>query len=432
MGGRSARKAADASARAQIEAAQIAAEEARFRPVGITSRFGQSQFGFDDAGRLSSAGYQLSPELVALQSRLLGVAPESLEAALAAGGETAPVRQAATGLFGLGQQFLPTSAQAGASPEAQAYAAQLRQYGQQFLPDQLSREASPEAMAQAQGLFNLQQQVTPTSYDPNAAAQSYFNEAQMMLDPARQRQEQRLGASVFGRGRAGLNISGQGQPELFALGQAREEQNMALAAQARERARQELQQDIGFGTGLGMQGLATQQQAQELARQRGFQDVGFGLDLAGRGLGAAESATDLARQRLSQDIGLGTGLFGTGMGLLGQIPAYQTAALGPFQSQLGLAQTLEQLGQQPLDIGAQLGGRTATAGAQAGEALLAGGLGAAQTRLAGQQSALGMQYGAYGDILEQLRRNPGMFGGGGSTTQQNPYYTGTSSGYGVF
>jgi hypothetical protein len=358
LGGREARKGAEASANAQLEAARIAAEEARFRPVGITTRFGQSQFGFDEAGRLSSAGYTLDPQLVALQSRLLGVTPEALETALAASGETAPVRQAATGLFGLGQQFLPTD---------------------------ISRQASPEAMAQAQRLYGLAGQVTPTAYDPTAAAQSYYNEAQMMLDPSRQRQEQRLGASVFGRGRAGLNISGVGQPELFALAQAREEQNAQLAAQARERARQELQQDIGFGTQLGMQGLSTQQQAEQLARAR-----------------------------LAEDLQIGTGLFGTGMGLLGQIPAYETAALGPFQTQLGLAQTIEQLGQQPLDIGAQLGGRAAsrTAGGQAGQALLSGGLGAAQTRLGGQQLALGTQYGAFRDVLGQLNR-PGLFGGGG-------------------
>jgi hypothetical protein len=354
--GKSAERAAGAAADAQTQSAEIAAEEARFRPVGITTRFGQSQFGFDDAGRLSSAGYTLDPELVKLQSRLLGVTPEALEAALGAGAETAPVREAATGLFGLGQQFLPTD---------------------------ISRQASPEAMAQAQRLYGLAGQVTPTAYDPTAAAQSYYNEAQMMLDPSRQRQEQRLGASVFGRGRAGLNISGQGQPELFALGQAREEQNMALAAQARERARQELQQDIGFGTQLGLTGLQTQQ-----------------------------TGEDIARGRLAEDLQLGTGLFGTGMGLLSQIPAYETAALGPFQTQLGLAQTIEQLGQQPLDIGAQLGGRAATAGGQAGQALLSGGLGAAQTRLGGQQVALGAQYGAYRDVLGQLNRPGGLFGGG--------------------
>ena len=353
MASRGAQKAAQTSADAQIQAAQIAAEEARFRPVGITTRFGQSQFGFDEAGRLKEAGYTLSPELAALQSRLLGVTPEALETALAASGEVAPVRQAATGLFGLGQQFLPTD---------------------------ISRQASPEAMAQAQRLYGLAGQVTPTAYDPRAAAESYYQESQALLDPSRQRQEQRLGASVFGRGRAGLNISGQGQPELFALGQAREEQNMALAAQARERARQELQQDIGLGSQLGLAGLQTQQQAE-----------------------------NLARARLAEDIGLGTGLFGTGMGLLGQIPSYQTAALGPLQSQLGLASTIEQLGQQPLDIGAQLGGRTATAGANVGQALLTGGLGAAQTRLGGQQAALGMQYGAFRDVLGQLNR-PGLFG----------------------
>ncbi len=376
LAGREARKGAQAAADAQLQAAQIAAEESRFRPVGITTRFGQSRFGFDNEGRLNAAGYELSPELAALQSRLLGVTPEALEAALGAGAEVAPVRDAATGLFGLGQQFLPTD---------------------------ISRQASPEAMAQAQRLYGLAGQVTPTAYDPTAAAQSYYNEAQAMLDPSRQRQEQRLGASVFGRGRAGLNISGQGQPELFALAQAREEQNMALAAQARERARQELQQDIGFGTGLGMQGLSTQQQAEQLARAR-----------------------------LAEDIGLGTGLFGTGMGLLGQIPAYETAALGPLQSQLGLASTIEQLGQQPLDIGAQLGGRTATAGAQAGQALLSGGLGAAQTQLQGQQAALGMQYGAFRDVLGQLQR-PGMFGSaqaafGGTRLGQSGFGTGLAYG----
>jgi hypothetical protein len=363
--GRSAERAAGAAADAQIEASRIAAEEARFRPVGITTRFGQSTFGFDEEGRLKEAGYTLSPELRAMQERFLGVAPGTLETALGAGAEVAPVRQAATGLFDLGGQFLPTD---------------------------ISRQASPEAMAQAQRLYGLAGQVTPTDYDPTAAAQSYYNEAQMMLDPSRQRQEQRLGASVFGRGRAGLNISGQGQPELFALGQAREEQNMALAAQARERARQELQQDIGFGTQLGMQGLSTQQQAEQLARAR-----------------------------LAEDLQIGTGLFGTGMGLLSQIPAYETAALGPFQTQLGLAQTIEELGQQPLDIGAQLGGRAATAGSAAGQALLSGGLSAAQTRLGGQQAALGLNYGLFRDTMNEIR-NTGIFGrpagGGGMSYDQ--------------
>ena len=64
---------------------------------------------------------------------------------------------------------------------------------------------------------------------------------------------------------------------------------------------------------------------------------------------------------------------------LGGMYGGQVAALSPYTTYLGGAGTVEQLGQQPLDIGAQLGGRSATAGAQAGQSLLYGGLGAAKT-----------------------------------------------------
>ncbi len=377
--GRAAERAAGTAANAQTAAAQIAAQEARFRPVGITTRFGQSQFGFDDAGRLTSAGYTVSPELQAIQERLLGVAPGSLETALGAGAELGAIRGAVPGLFGLAGQLLPTSA---------------------------ARQASPEELAYAQRLGMLGQQVTPTSYDPTAAAQSYFAEQQAMLDPVRQREEQRLASSVFGRGRAGLSVGDTGQPELFTLAQARGQQDLALAAQARERARQELQQDIGLGTQLGAAGITARQQAE-----------------------------NLARARLAEDIQLGTGLFGTGAQLLGLIPQYQTQAMAPFQTQLGLAQTIEQLGQQPLDIGAQLGGRSATAGAQVGESLLAGGLGAAKTNLLGDVMSSSARYGALQDLLgnKQIQQGIGglfsgfpSFGGGGVGMVPG------TTGYGVF
>jgi hypothetical protein len=353
--GKSAEAAARTAADAQTVAAQIAAEEARFRPVGITTRFGQSNFGFDD-GKLTSASYTVSPELQALQSRLLGVAPGSLESALGAGAELGAIRSAVPGLFNLGGQLLPTSA---------------------------ARQASPEELAYAQQLGMLGQQVTPTSYDPTAAAQSYFAEQQAMLDPVRQREEQRLASSVFGRGRAGLSVGDMGQPELFSLAQARGQQDLALAAQARERARQELQQDIGFGTKLGAAGITARQQAE-----------------------------NLARARFAEDLQAGTGLFSTGASLLGLIPQYQTQAMSPFQTQLGLAQMIENLGQQPLDIGAQLGGRTATAGAQAGEALLSGGLGAAKTNLLGDVMSSSSRYGALQDLLKNKDIMAGISRGG--------------------
>jgi hypothetical protein len=58
--------------------------------------------------------------------------------------------------------------------------------------------------------------------------------------------------------------------------------------------------------------------------------------------------------------------------------------LNPFTTYLGAGQTIESLGQQPLDIGAQLGGRAATAGGNVGQSLLQGGLAAAKTQQGGQ------------------------------------------------
>jgi hypothetical protein len=265
MSGDAAKSAANTSADAQIQAAQIAAEAQKFRPVGITTRFGQSQFTMGPGGYLKEAGYTVSPEIQALQDRLSALYGTSLDQAAAEQAMMPGITQQAQGLFDLGAGYLSES--------------------------------------------------------PEVARQRIFDQLQAARLPTQLREEQRLGSGVFGRGRAGLNISGMGQPELFALGQAREEQRM---------------RDI----------LAAEQQAQ--------QQVEFGRGLLGSGLGLREA----------------------GYGL-------QTSALGPFQSQFGLTQLLEQAGQQPLDIGAQLGGRSAQAGANVGQTLLQGGLGAAQTRLQG-------------------------------------------------
>ena len=82
-----ARSAARTAADANVAAARIAAEESRFRPVGITTRFGGSQFTYGKDGRVSGAGYTVSPELRAYQDRLMGLAGTTgLDAAAAAPG----------------------------------------------------------------------------------------------------------------------------------------------------------------------------------------------------------------------------------------------------------------------------------------------------------------------------------------------------------
>ena len=284
--------AANTAADAQIRAAELAAEAQRFRPVGVTTRFGTSQFTMDPEGYLKSAGYTVSPEIQAIQDRLSAL-----------------------------------------------YGGALSQAEQQQL-------FQPQVTGAAQGLFNLGQGYLAES--PQAARERIFNQLQDIRRPAQEREEARLGAGVFGRGRAGLNISSTGQPELFALAQAREEQRMrdALAAE------QQAQQQVEFGRGLLGSGL-------------GLQEAGYGL---------------------------------------------QTAALGPFQTQFGLVSELERQAQQPLDIGAQLGGRAATAGANVGQTLLTGGQNAANLRLQGTLAGQQLRANTMADLFSNPQLQQGVRG----------------------
>lgn len=67
----------DAALKAQqdlLEATGSATTGAQFRPVGITTRFGTSQFNIDPTtGQLVSAGYTAAPEITSAQNRLMGL-----------------------------------------------------------------------------------------------------------------------------------------------------------------------------------------------------------------------------------------------------------------------------------------------------------------------------------------------------------------------
>ena len=130
--------------------------------------------------------------------------------------------------------------------------------------------------------------------------------------------------------------------------------------------------------------LAPQRQAEDIAlRQQQLQSgrIGLGLSGASQGAGAgtgyvnpeqyqrdlarsmadqqlAAQSTQLAQADIDRAIARGTGLLQSGMGI-------------------------EQMGLQPLQIGADIGNRVATAGANQGQMLLAGGQGAANANLAG-------------------------------------------------
>jgi hypothetical protein len=303
----------------QRQAGLAAASAGAFRPVGVTTRFGSSNFsmGTDQYGNpiVTGAGYNVSPELQALQDRLSALFPQAVSTAEQAATAGQPLGQAAQRMFNLGAGYLDES--------------------------------------------------------PEIARQRIFDELQAARQPAQMREEDRLASGVFGRGRAGLNISSMGQPELFGLGQAREQQRSA---------------DI----------VAANQQAMDQAK-------------------------------------FGQGLFTGGAGLYDLMYGLPGAGLKPLSATLGQIQGIEGLGQQPLEIGSQLGGRNVnTSGAQAmynsgvlgAQSQLTGSL---QGQASGQSlldnflSSLGGTSGA-GQLGQRLSSGFGNLFGSGSSVPYTNYY----------
>ena len=202
MQGKSAERAARTQANAQLEAGRLAAEEARFRPVGVTTRFGSSQFQTDPSGRVSGASYELSPELKAYQDRFRGLSGGALSQAEMAGQQYAPLTGAASNLYGLGQQYLAQS--------------------------------------------------------PEQVAQQYMARQQDLLAPSRERQMAQLQNQLFNTGRGGLSVGATGirpggglglsasNPEMEAYYNALAQQDLQLANQAQTAGQEQLK----FGAGL--------------------------------------------------------------------------------------------------------------------------------------------------------------------------------------
>jgi len=200
--GKSAERAARTQADAQLKAAQLAAEEARFRPVGITTRFGQSNFQTGPDGRVSGAGYTLDPALRAYQDRFMGLAGGGLSQAEMAQQQFAPLQQGAQGLFGLGQQYLAES--------------------------------------------------------PEQAAQKYMLSQLNLVAPSRERQLAGLRTNLFNTGRTGLSVGATGarpdggaglgasSPELEAYYNAVAQEDARIAAGATQGGMDQAR----FGAGL--------------------------------------------------------------------------------------------------------------------------------------------------------------------------------------
>jgi hypothetical protein len=283
---RAARDAANKSAQAQLESARIAAEAAKFRPVGITSRYGTSNFQFTPEGYLSSAGYEVSPELKAYQDRLQALTGGALTQAEMAQQQYAPLQQGAAGLFDLGQQYLAQS--------------------------------------------------------PEQVAAKYMQQQQDLLAPSRERQMAQLQNQLYQTGRGGLSVGATGArpsgaaglgattPEMEAYYNALAQQDLQLASQAQQAG----QQNVAFGTGLlgSGAGLMGQYQAGQVGALSPFSTY----------LGAGSTIESLGQQPLEMGSALGgrAATYGANVGqalLTGGLGAARTIQGAAGQSGLGSA-----------------------------------------------------------------------------------------------
>lgn len=363
MSSNSASNAAAQSSAAQIEAARIAAEASKFKPIGTTTRFGSSQYGYGTGGELTSAGYTVAPDIAAMRESAIGQAGGYLGQAGGGMAATAPAFGAAQGMFSLGQQFMPTSAAYSASPEAQAYAAQLRGISGQVLPSSYTPQVSPESQAYSQQLRGLAGQVLPSSYDTTAAAQQYMQQQQALLQPGREQSYAALQQQLQNTGRGGFSVAqggalGAANPEMQAYYNAIAQSDAALAANAQQQARSNLQQDITFGTGLSRAALTEQQQAAQQARANLQGDITFGTGLSGQALTSQQNAEAIARQGLLGNIQAGTALTTGGLSTLSGAYGAQQQAYSPYTTAMGAATGLEGFGAGAYDMSNAMAGRT--------------------------------------------------------------------------
>ena len=284
------RDAANISADAAVRAADMA----RFRPVGITTGFGSSNFTTDENGNVVGAGYQLTPQLQTIRDRLLSQA--GAYDPTAAISLTQPITGAAQSLFGLGSQYLAQS--------------------------------------------------------PQQAAQNYIAGQQALLGPQRERELANIRNRVYQTGRGGLGVGGtagqaQTNPELAAYYNAVANQDLGLAATADQMGKQNISFGAGlFGTGGNLLGtvptllssyynpLQTQLGLAGSVESMGAGALGLGSEIGGRSSTAGAQAGTLLTSGMNAASRTMAGITDPTAALLGSFGRQISTGL-PSTSQVG-------------------------------------------------------------------------------------------------
>lgn len=238
MSADAASSAANTSADAQRYAADQAARAAQFRPYGVTTGFGTSNFGTDQNGN-PVASYTLTPEMQAIRDKMIAQAGSYDTTQLATAAQ--PLYGAGSSLFNLGQQYLATS--------------------------------------------------------PQQAAQDWMTQQQGLLAPGREQQLAGLRNQQFQTGRTGLATGGTTtgmqatNPEMAAYYNSLAQQNATLASQADQYGQQRAQ----FGAGLFGTGANLLSQVPSLTTA-GYSPLATQLGLAGQIEGYGQQALDIGAQ----------------------------------------------------------------------------------------------------------------------------------------
>jgi hypothetical protein len=249
-------------AQGMIDTETAAAKQAAaFRPVGMTTRFGTSEFKLDPkTGQLTSAGYTATPGVLEAQNRLVALGNQGLAQAEGAQAQFAPLQAGATSLFNLGSKYLAQS--------------------------------------------------------PEAVAENYLKGQMALLQPGRELELANLQNKLQQQGRGGLAVAqggtlGDTTPELQALYNARAQQEAQLAANAQQYG----QQQVGFGAGLLSQG------AQTMGQYYGGQQAAYAPYTTA--LGQFTNLEQLAQQPLTLSAGLAqqSATAGANVGRLGLLGA---------------------------------------------------------------------------------------------------------------
>jgi hypothetical protein len=277
------RDAATTAAQNVNTATQAAVAGSQFRPVGMTTRFGTSQYKYDPVtGQMISAGYQLTPEAKAQQDRFATMANYSLTQAENAQSQFAPLQTGAANLFGLGNQYI--------------------------------------------------------SQSPQDVAQRYINQQMQLLQPSREMELANLQNRLQQQGRAGLSVAqggtlGATTPELQALYNARAQQELQLAANAQR----EGQQNTLFGAGLlgqGSQALGQYFGGQVQAYQPYQAAMGQVQNLESLGQQPLQMGASLGQQ--SATAGANAGRIGlTGAQISGNLMTSPAVTNNPYAAFLG-------------------------------------------------------------------------------------------------